>query len=91
VRVWAGKSVPKSAFGSLARAAAAIEVNRTRLFMTVSCHSGLWEARSSTVPADATVPVRVPNAPGSRWYDVTVTSDTDSSYLRVFAGHIETG
>jgi phospholipase C len=49
------------------------------------------KARSFTVPADATVPVRVPNAPGTRWYDVTVTSDTDSSYLRAFAGHIETG
>ena len=49
------------------------------------------KARAFTIPADATVPVRVPNAPGTRWYDVTVTSDTDSSYKRAFAGHIETG
>ena len=48
-------------------------------------------ATSFTVPAGATVPVRVPTASGTRWYDVKVTSDTDSSYLRAFAGHIETG
>jgi phospholipase C len=46
---------------------------------------------SCTVPAGATVPVRVPTAAGTRWYDVKVTSDTDSSYLRAFAGHLETG
>jgi phospholipase C len=48
-------------------------------------------ARSFTVPAGATVPVRVPTASGTRWYDVKVTSDTDSSYLRAFAGHLENG
>jgi phospholipase C len=48
-------------------------------------------ARSFTVPAGATVPVRVPTASGTRWYDVTVTSGADASYQRAFAGHIETG
>ncbi|GAA3547470.1 phosphocholine-specific phospholipase C [Kribbella ginsengisoli] len=36
----------------------------------------------------------VPNwgvAAGNRWYDISVTSSTDSAYLRRFAGHIETG
>jgi phospholipase C len=49
------------------------------------------KARSFTVSAGATVPVRVPTASGTRWYDVTVTSSTDASYLRALAGHIETG
>ena len=59
-----------------------------RLTLT-SAYDG--KAKSFTVPAGATVPVRVPSAPGTRWYDVTLTSDTDSSYLRAFAGHVETG
>ncbi|MDI3385535.1 phospholipase C, phosphocholine-specific [Streptomyces sp. B-S-A8] len=28
---------------------------------------------------------------GKRWYDVTVTSETDGTFLRRFAGHVETG
>lgn len=47
--------------------------------------------RSFTVPPGATVPVPVPLAPGTRWYDVTLTADTDPSYLRGFAGHVENG
>ena len=30
-------------------------------------------------------------AAGNRWYDVTVTSGTDSAFVRRFAGHVETG
>ncbi|MEU6402483.1 phosphocholine-specific phospholipase C [Streptomyces sp. NPDC046985] len=30
-------------------------------------------------------------AAGNHWYDVTVTSSTDSAFLRRFAGHVETG
>src|SRR5262249_39233978 len=26
-----------------------------------------------------------------RWYDVSVTTDSDATYLRRFAGHVETG
>jgi phospholipase C len=49
------------------------------------------QATSFTVPAAATVPVQVPTAYGSRWYDVTVTSGSDSSYRRTLAGHLENG
>lgn len=28
---------------------------------------------------------------GKRWYDVTVTAEGDSGFLRRFAGHVETG
>jgi phospholipase C len=27
----------------------------------------------------------------NRWYDITVTTDTDSAYVRRFAGHVESG
>ncbi|WP_335971577.1 phosphocholine-specific phospholipase C [Streptomyces sp. CA2R106] len=30
-------------------------------------------------------------AAANHWYDVTVTSDADSAYVRRFAGHVETG
>jgi phospholipase C len=49
------------------------------------------KARSFSVPAGATIPVQVPTAHGTRWYDVTVTSSSGASYLRALAGHIETG
>jgi phospholipase C len=49
------------------------------------------KARSFSVPAGATIPVQVPTARGTRWYDVTVTSSGGASYLRALAGHIETG
>jgi phospholipase C len=28
---------------------------------------------------------------GKRWYDLTVVSDHDGTFLRRFAGHVETG
>lgn len=28
---------------------------------------------------------------GKRWYDLTVVSDTDATFLRRFAGHVENG
>lgn len=85
--VHCGRGVPCGC-GEL-RLAVANSLSAAMSLTLTSAYDG--KPRSSTVPAGATVPVRVPNAPGTRWYDVTVTSDTDSSYLRVFAGHIETG
>jgi phospholipase C len=44
-----------------------------------------------TVPPRSTVPVEVGTAFGTGWYDVSVTSDASSQYLRRLAGHVETG
>jgi phospholipase C len=45
-----------------------------------------------TVAAGATRSVPGWGVPaGNRWYDITVTSNTDPAYVRRFAGHIETG
>jgi phospholipase C len=44
-----------------------------------------------TVRAGATVRHTVDLAASKRWYDLTVTSEADSSYLRRFAGHVENG
>ncbi|WP_055525350.1 phosphocholine-specific phospholipase C [Streptomyces graminilatus] len=43
------------------------------------------------VRAGATVRHRVDLGASERWYDVTVTSDADASFLRRFAGHVENG
>jgi phospholipase C len=39
----------------------------------------------------STVTVSAPTAFGTGWYDVSVTSEADPSYLRRLAGHVETG
>ncbi|KIF77438.1 phospholipase C [Streptomyces sp. 150FB] len=43
------------------------------------------------VPAGGTVVHRVDLRAGKRWYDVSVVCDQDASFLRRFAGHVETG
>ncbi|MFE9533568.1 phosphocholine-specific phospholipase C [Streptomyces sp. NPDC006691] len=44
-----------------------------------------------TVAAGATVKFTVDLRAGKSWYDVSVTSDADATFLRRFAGHVETG
>ncbi|MFF3732762.1 phosphocholine-specific phospholipase C [Streptomyces sp. NPDC002476] len=44
-----------------------------------------------TVRAGATVNHSVDLRGSSRWYDISVVSDTDTTFLRRFAGHVETG
>ncbi|MGW2484654.1 phosphocholine-specific phospholipase C [Streptomyces sp. NPDC001571] len=44
-----------------------------------------------TVAAGATVKYTVDLRAGKSWYDVSVTSDADTTFLRRFAGHVETG
>ncbi|MDI1457770.1 DUF756 domain-containing protein, partial [Streptomyces sp. ATE26] len=44
-----------------------------------------------TVRPGATVRRTVRLAAGRRWYDLTVTADTDPAFLRGFAGHVENG
>ncbi len=43
------------------------------------------------VAAGGTLTHTVNLAATSRWYDVTVVSDLDTTFLRRFAGHVETG
>ncbi|WP_371663832.1 phosphocholine-specific phospholipase C [Streptomyces sp. NBC_00280] len=47
--------------------------------------------RKIRVRAGATVRHRVDLGASKRWYDLTVTSDADPSFLRRFAGHVENG
>ncbi|MEU0072242.1 phosphocholine-specific phospholipase C [Streptomyces sp. NPDC006332] len=48
-------------------------------------------ARTFTVRAGATVKHTVDLAASRRWYDLTVTSEADSAFVRRFAGHVENG
>lgn len=48
-------------------------------------------AQTLKVDPGATVSHTVSLATTSRWYDVKVVSDADSTFLRRFAGHVETG
>ncbi|MEU3978969.1 phosphocholine-specific phospholipase C [Streptomyces sp. NPDC026672] len=52
-------------------------------------HGG--RARTVTVRPGATVRENVDLAGSDRWYDLTVTSESDASFLRRFAGHVENG
>ncbi|MFJ9645865.1 phosphocholine-specific phospholipase C [Streptomyces sp. NPDC101206] len=47
--------------------------------------------RTLRLAAGATVTHTVDLQASSRWYDVTVVSDRDATFLRRFAGHVETG
>ncbi|OAH16598.1 Non-hemolytic phospholipase C precursor [Streptomyces jeddahensis] len=47
--------------------------------------------RTVTVRAGDTVAHTVDLRASKRWYDLTVTSDSDPAFLRRFAGHVETG
>jgi phospholipase C len=60
------------------------------------CHLTLTNAygggsQTLTVRAGATVRHTVDLRAGKRWYDVSVVSDTDKTFLRRFAGHVENG
>jgi phospholipase C len=46
---------------------------------------------SVSVRPGATVKQIVALTASKRWYDLTVTSDTDPAFLRAFAGHVENG
>ncbi|MFK0119045.1 phosphocholine-specific phospholipase C [Streptomyces sp. NPDC090994] len=47
--------------------------------------------RTLTVRPGATVRHTVDLTAGRRWYDLTVTSESDPAFLRRFAGHVENG
>jgi len=47
--------------------------------------------RTLTVRPGATVRHTVDLAASRRWYDLTVTSEADATFLRRFAGHVENG
>ncbi|WP_455355254.1 phosphocholine-specific phospholipase C [Streptomyces sp. SYSU K217416] len=47
--------------------------------------------RTVTVNPGAKVTLTVDLSTTKRWYDVSVTSDTTTAFLRRFAGHVETG
>ncbi|MDX3748514.1 phosphocholine-specific phospholipase C [Streptomyces sp. AK08-02] len=47
--------------------------------------------RTIRVRAGAVVRHRVDLGASKRWYDLTVTSESDASFLRRFAGHVENG
>jgi phospholipase C len=49
------------------------------------------QSSSFTVPAGGKVVRTVDVRGGKHWYDLKVTSATDSTFLRRFAGHVETG
>ncbi|MFB7637100.1 phosphocholine-specific phospholipase C [Streptomyces sp. NPDC056149] len=63
---------------------------------TVPCHLTLVNAyggAKQTVRVDpgGTVTRRVDLTASKRWYDLTITADTDTGFLRRLAGHVETG
>ncbi|MET9413991.1 phosphocholine-specific phospholipase C [Streptomyces klenkii] len=49
------------------------------------------EKQAFQVPAGGRLVHAVDLRRSKRWYDLTVVSDTDGTYLRRFAGHVETG
>ncbi|MEU9499916.1 phosphocholine-specific phospholipase C [Streptomyces sp. NPDC048196] len=48
-------------------------------------------AQTYPVRAGATVKHEIDLRASKRWYDLSVTSDTDKTFLRRFAGHVENG
>jgi phospholipase C len=63
---------------------------------SVDCHLTVSNAYGGKpqvlkVRAGATVRFTVDLRGSSSWYDVSVVSDSDSTFLRRFAGHVETG
>ncbi|MFJ1845724.1 MULTISPECIES: phosphocholine-specific phospholipase C [unclassified Streptomyces] len=58
--------------------------------MTVSEAYG-GSVQTFTVRAGATVTHSVDLRGSGRWYDISVVCDTDTAFLRRFAGHVETG
>ncbi|WP_274562019.1 phosphocholine-specific phospholipase C [Streptomyces spiramyceticus] len=49
------------------------------------------EPQTFTVRPSATVTHSVDLRATKRWYDVSITTDTNTTFLRRFAGHVETG
>ncbi|MFI1968573.1 phospholipase C, phosphocholine-specific [Streptomyces cinnamoneus] len=62
----------------------------TACHLTVTCAYG-GRARTFTVPAGGRVVHAVELRSSKRWYDLSVVSDTDGTFLRRFAGHVENG
>ncbi|AKA06508.1 phosphocholine-specific phospholipase C [Streptomyces noursei] len=63
---------------------------------TVACNltiANAYGGAKQTVRVDpgGTVTRPVDLTASKRWYDLTVTADTDAGFLRRFAGHVETG
>lgn len=63
---------------------------------STDCHltvTNAYGGASETYPvrAGATVKKPLDLRASKRWYDLSVTSDTDKSFLRRFAGHVENG
>ncbi|MGW7488298.1 phosphocholine-specific phospholipase C [Streptomyces sp. NPDC054786] len=63
---------------------------------STDCHLTVTHAyggahETFTVRAGATVKKPVDLRASKRWYDLSVTSDADSTFLRRFAGHVENG
>jgi phospholipase C len=48
-------------------------------------------SQTVTVAAGATLELTIDLQASQRWYDISVTSDADETFLRRFAGHVETG
>ncbi|HEY3481599.1 MAG TPA: phospholipase C, phosphocholine-specific, partial [Streptomyces sp.] len=76
------------------------ETGRVELTMTNSGHedvrltvSNAYDGRHRTyvVRAGRRLTQSVDLRAGERWYDLTVVSDHDGTFLRRFAGHVETG
>lgn len=63
---------------------------------STDCHLTVTQAYGGAgetfpVRAGATVKKSFDLRASKRWYDLSVTSDTDGTFLRRFAGHVETG
>ncbi|WP_330478932.1 phospholipase C, phosphocholine-specific [Streptomyces platensis] len=63
---------------------------------STDCHLTVTQAyggpaETYPVRAGATVKKSLDLRASKRWYDLSVTSDTDPAFLRRFAGHVETG
>ncbi|NBE55654.1 phosphocholine-specific phospholipase C, partial [Streptomyces boluensis] len=77
-----------AATGSLALTLTNAGTAEARLSLT-DAYGGA--AKTLTVAPGKTVEHTVALDAGKRWYDVTVTSEADATFLRRFAGHVETG
>ena len=59
---------------------------------TITLRNGYGGApQTVTVAPGAARELVVELQASQRWYDVSVTSDLDATFLRRFAGHVETG
>jgi phospholipase C len=59
-----------------------------RLTLTSAYGGKPWHV---TVPPRSAIPMTVPTALEAGWYDVSISANGDSRYLRRLAGHVETG